>query len=111
MYGTIMRAKIKAGRKDEYQRLLEQEIPSAEAYGNGLHSVEMAWEDKDPDRVVVIVHFRDRESYVANADRAETNSEYQKQAEFFDGQPEWTDINYVKYVGKPVGQESGAAAV
>ena len=102
MYGTIMRAKVKAGRRGEYERTFREMVPSAEEYGRGLYSVEVAWEDKDPDRLVVIVHFRDRESYLANADRPETNADYERQKEFFDGEPEWIDINYAQYVGQPL---------
>ena len=76
-------------------------VPSAEDYGNGMHSVEAAWEDKDPDRLVVIVHFKDRESYVANAERSETDQQYQQQLEYLDGEPEWIDVNFANYIGKP----------
>lgn len=108
MYGTIMRAKIKSGRKDEYVKLLDTFVPSADDYGQGIHSIELAWEDKDPDRVVAVIHFRDRDSYRANAERPETNADYEKQREFFDGDPEWIDVNYEKYVGKPLGEETAA---
>jgi quinol monooxygenase YgiN len=104
MYGTIMRAKVKPGKRAEYEKLMRDMVPSAEDYGNGMHSVEAAWEDKDPDRLVVIVHFKDRESYVANADRPETNEQYQQQLEYLDGPPEWIDVNFANYIGKPLGQ-------
>jgi quinol monooxygenase YgiN len=103
MYGTIMRAKIKPGRRAEYEKLMREMVPSAEAYGQGMHSYEVAWEDSDPDRIVLIVHFQDRESYMANAGRAQTDTDYQRQLEYLDGEPEWIDVNYGDYVGKPLG--------
>ncbi|MFZ0919381.1 MAG: antibiotic biosynthesis monooxygenase [Candidatus Dormiibacterota bacterium] len=103
MYGTIMRAKVKAGRRAEYERVMREMVPSPEAYGQGMHSYEVAWEEKDPDRIVLIVHFKDRESYMANASRAETNTDYNRQLEYLDGEPEWIDVNYADYVGKPLG--------
>ena len=103
MYGTIMRAKVKAGRRAEYERVMREMVPSAEAYGQGMHSYEVAWEEKDPDRIVLIVHFKDRESYMANASRAETNTDFNRQLEYLDGEPEWIDVNYADYVGKPLG--------
>ena len=39
-----MRAKVKAGRRAEYEKLTRQIVPSAEADGDGLHSYEVAWE-------------------------------------------------------------------
>ena len=110
MYGTIMRAKVKAGRKDEYVRAMREMVPSAEDYGRGLLSYEVAWEDKDPDRIVMIIHFKDRASYLANADRPETNSDYERQLEFLDGAPEWIDVNFADYVGKPMGEGAAASA-
>jgi quinol monooxygenase YgiN len=68
-----------------------------------MHSFEVAWEDKDPDRIVMIVHFKDRESYMENANRSETDSDYRQQLEYLDGEPEWIDVNYADYVGKPLG--------
>ena len=103
-----MRGKVKAGPKAAYEAALREMVPSAEDYGKGLHSIEMGWEDKDPDRFVGIVHFRDRESYMANADAPETNEQYERQLEFLVGPPEWIDVNYTEYIGKPVGE--GAAA-
>ena len=104
MYGTIMRARIKPGRRDEYVKLMREMVPSADDYGQVLHSIEAAWEDKDPNRLVLIVHFKDRESYVANADRSETDEQYRKQLEFLEGEPEWTDVNFSDYTGKPLGE-------
>ncbi|MGA8634833.1 MAG: antibiotic biosynthesis monooxygenase [Candidatus Dormiibacterota bacterium] len=103
MYGTIMRAKIKPGRRAEYEKVMREMVPSAEAYGQGMHSYEVAWEDKDPDRIVMIVHFKDRESYLANANRAGTDEDYRRQLEYLEGEPEWIDVNYAEYVGQPLG--------
>jgi len=109
MYGSIMRARIKSGRKDEYVRLLQEVVPSAEDYGQGLHSLEIAFEDKDPNGVVLIIHFRDRESYVRNANRPETNADWERQAALLDD-VQWIDVSYESYVGKPVGGEETTRA-
>jgi hypothetical protein len=45
MYGSIMRARIKDGRRDEYTRFLHEIVPTADDYGQGLHSVELGSED------------------------------------------------------------------
>ena len=110
MYGTIMRAKVKPGRRAEYEKLMREMVPGPEAYGQGMHSYEVAWEDKDPDRIVLIVRFNDRESYMANANRPETDAEYRQQLEYLDGEPEWIDVSYADYVGQPRGQSGGASA-
>jgi len=104
MYGSIMRARVKKGRRQEYERLLAELVPSAEDYGKGLHSVELAWEDADPDRVVLVIHFRDKESYQRNAQSPDTDREFRCQRELLDGDPEWIDVNYGSYVGKPLSE-------
>ena len=53
----------------------------------------------------MIVRFKDRESYMANADRSETDAEYRRQLEYLDGEPEWIDVNYAEYVGQPLGAD------
>jgi quinol monooxygenase YgiN len=95
--------KVKPGRRAEYEKAMREMVPSADAYGQGTHSFEVAWEDKDPDRIVMIVRFKDRESYMANANRPETDADYRQQLEYFDGDPEWIDVNYAEFVGKALG--------
>jgi hypothetical protein len=58
--------------------------------------------------VVMIVHFRDKASYVRNADRPETNRNYEVMVKHFERPPEWTDVEYKVYFGKPVGPETVA---
>jgi len=100
MYGTIMRGRVKAGRRAEFERLFQEVAP--DHVEHGLHSIELAREDTDPDRVVVIIHFTDRESYRRNADRPETDRDYRRQLELLDGEPEWIDVEFGGYLGKPL---------
>jgi hypothetical protein len=58
----------------------------------------------------MIVHFKDRESYMANADRRETDTDYRRQLEYLEGEPEWIDVSYAEYVGKPLGAANSAPA-
>lgn len=57
-------------------------------------SFELAWEEADPDRFLAIIHFRDRDSYLRNAERPETDSDFRKELELLDGEPEWIDVEY-----------------
>ena len=108
MYGTIMRARVKKGGYEGLERLFERQRDELSRVA-GFHSVEFAREDKEPDRVLMIVHFRDRESYVRNAGRPETNRNYEEMVKFFEGPPEWIDIDYRRYFGRPVGEETAAS--
>ncbi len=108
MFGTIMRARAKEGRMEALERLFEEQRAGAER-PPGFHSVEFAREDKDPDRVVAVIHFADKESYVANAKRPETDADYQHLLGFLDGEPEWIDVDYARYYGDPVSEDVLAA--
>jgi quinol monooxygenase YgiN len=108
MFGTIMRARVKEARMEAFGRLLEEQRAGTER-PPGFHSLEFAREDKDPDRVVAVIHFADKESYLANAKRPETNAEYQQLLGFLEGEPEWIDVHYARYYGDPVSEDVLAA--
>jgi hypothetical protein len=108
MYGTIMRAKIKAGQQDAFRRYAqEQGGPDA---ASGWVSSEFAIEDKDPNRIVGIIRFKDKESYVKNANAPRTNDNYKRMLTFFEAPPEWIDVNYVAYQGAPLKEYMTAGA-
>ena len=109
MYGSIMRARLKPGRRAEYERMMRDVVPVHAAEARGLHSAELAYEAGDPDRILMIIRFRDKESYLRNAEDPRTDADSRRQLEFFEGEPEWIDVDYGVYVGKPVSEGAGAA--
>jgi hypothetical protein len=98
MYGTVMRAKLKAGQQDAFRRFAQQQGSPADA--SGWVSSEFAVEDKDPRRIVGIIRFKDKESYVNNANAPQTNDNYNQMLTFLDGPPEWIDVHYVAFQGQ-----------
>jgi len=96
MYGTIMRARVKPGRRDELERFIPDYAPAPDS---GFIGVQVGWEDKDPNRLVLVVVFKDKESYVRNADDPRTDEMYRKQLEFLEGEPEWIDVSWAQYIG------------
>jgi heme-degrading monooxygenase HmoA len=107
MFGTIMRAQCKAGQRDAFIAKMRQRGTA----GNnpGFLSAEIGYEDKEPDRVVAVIHFRDRDSYMTNAARPQTDSEYRDMLQFLTGPPEWTDLHYVAYTGEPLTESALAS--
>lgn len=103
MYGTVMRARLKPGAREEFDRSIV-EWEKRRGTPVGYHSSEIAYEDTDPDKVVLIVHFRDKESYVANSESPDQDAEYREMIALLDGEPEWIDVHYGTYVGKPLGE-------
>jgi quinol monooxygenase YgiN len=108
MFGTIMRARTKAGQRDAFIAAMKNR---ARPDNNpGFLSAEVCAVDKDPNGVIAVIHFRDRAGYMANADRPETNDEYQQMLQYLDGPPEWTDVEYVAYTGEPLTEASLAGS-
>lgn len=111
MYGTIMRGRVREGRRDDFVRYVQQvEGNFPELQASGWLSNELAFEDKDPNRVILIVHFKDRESYVQNAAQPATDANYQRMLEYLDGPPEWIDVRYVAMRGEPVKEYEASRA-
>ena len=111
MYGTIMRARVRDGRRDDFVRYAkEMDSSFPELQTSGWLSSELAFEDRDPNRVVMIVRFRDKDSYVRNSGQPETDANYRRMVEFFEAPPEWIDVNYVAMRGQPVQEYAEARA-
>lgn len=103
MYGTIMRARVKPERREEYVQLMSEMAPEP---AMGFVGVQVGWEDKDPNGLVLVIVFKDKESYTRNSQEAGTDEMYRKQLEYLEGEPQWIDVNWAQYVS--AGQ--GAAA-
>ncbi len=99
MYGSIMRARVKKGQREAFQRLMQGRV--ARHQPRGLHSIEIGWEDKDPNKVVAIIRFTDKASYLKNAGLPETDKDYREMVQYLEGEPEWIDLHYEAYTGKP----------
>ncbi|MFN2583044.1 MAG: antibiotic biosynthesis monooxygenase [Candidatus Dormibacteria bacterium] len=107
MYGTIMRARVKPDRRQGFESFMSEMTPGADT---GFIGVQVGWEDTDSNRVVLVVVFKDKESYVRNADDPHTDEMYRKQLEFLEGEPEWIDVNWAQYFGGASGQGPTAGA-
>jgi quinol monooxygenase YgiN len=111
MYGSIMRAKIVPGRREEYLAFMRDIAPLHQARERGMHSLEIGFEDRDPNAIVMIIRFRDRASYIRNADDPETDRQYRQQLEFFEEEPTWIDVNYSAFLGDSLSETAGVSLV
>jgi hypothetical protein len=88
MYGTIAHFRIKPGTRDEF-------IQAMDSFGGDFIPGWMAdyyfQMDRDSDEFFLVAVFRDRETYMANADSDEQNQRYLKFRSFLVDDPEWND--------------------
>lgn len=109
MYGSIMRARVKPGQLDALVRQFEQNRERITRMA-GFLSTEFGQEDKDPNRVVAIIHFKDKESYLRNAEAPETDANYREMLKHMEGAPEWIDLHYKRYFGQSLTEGASAGA-
>lgn len=109
MFGSIMRGRVKPAKREEFERLMVELSLAHVARHVGLQSVELASEAEDANRVVMILHFADRETYERNADDPQTQANYQRWSELLEAEPNWIDIAFTDYVGHPLTETVAAS--
>ena len=90
MYGSIFNLKPKKGKKDDLINHLKYDEDKPEG---GI-----AWYVLNPDNdgdLVGIAIFKDKESYVKNAERPEQHESFMKMMDLLDEEPSWNDGNFV----------------
>ena len=88
MYGTVARVHLKPGMEE---KLREQFREFERAKVPGEIAEYLYRMDKDAREYYLVVLFKDKASYMANADSPEQDARYRKMAELFEGEPEWHD--------------------
>jgi quinol monooxygenase YgiN len=87
MFGTVGRLKVKPGKLDELIATFAgegREIDGSIAYY--IYKVE----DKENELILAVV-FRDKDSYMRNADDPAQDDQYRKLVDLLEGPPSWED--------------------
>jgi quinol monooxygenase YgiN len=100
MYGTIARFRLKPGVKDEFVETMDR---FGEAIIPGWLADYYFQMDSDPDEFYLVAIFRDRETYLANADSIEQHERYLIFRSFLVDDPEWHDGFIVSATGPNAG--------
>ena len=88
MYGTIARFRIKPGAKDDFVKAMNSQ---GEAIIPGWVADYYFQIDQDPDEFYLVAIFKDKETYMANADSPEQHERYVVFRSFLVDDPEWHD--------------------
>jgi len=96
MYGTIARFRIKPGVRDEFVKAMDR---FGEDIIPGWVADYYFQMDNDPDEFYLVAIFKDKETYVANADSAEQHGRYLTFRSFLVDDPEWHDGSIVSATG------------
>jgi quinol monooxygenase YgiN len=87
MYGTVARMKVKPGELEQLQKMLASDPEKAD----GQIAVYAYQLDNDPNQLLVVAVFRDKKSYMANADDPKTDEWFQQVRAHLESDPEWND--------------------
>ena len=88
MYGTVARLRVKPGMEDKF-RAFREEVSTNPPPGHVAFYVYQM--DADPSEYYLVVIFKSKEAYHANAASSEQDAAYRKLREVLATDPEWHD--------------------
>ena len=88
MYGTIARFRIKPGVKDEFIKTMDSFGGASIAGWMADYYFQM---DRDSNEFYLVAIFKDKETYLANADSPQQHERYLAFRSFLENDPEWHD--------------------
>ncbi len=91
MYGTVAHMRLKAGQENVLPDWMARWDRERAPRINGPVAIYVYRMDSDPRNLVIAVVFRDKESYVANAEDPEQDRWYQEMRQYLEADPEWYD--------------------
>ena len=88
MYGTVARIKVKPGREADFLAFgrSEETLNIPGFLGQFVYHL-----DRDPNEYMLVIVFRDDDSYFKNADSPEQEERYHQMREMLAEDPEWFD--------------------
>jgi len=95
MFGTIARAKIKAENRTAFEEVMRQQMTDSGPI-DGFVAGYTVWPEKMDDEVMLVAIFRDRESYMRNADDPSQDGRYREMRALLESDPEWMDGEFVE---------------
>jgi len=85
MYGTIAKMNAKPGAVEELSKFGNNRKPAGYVASYVFRS------DNDPNEVWLVAIFKDRATYVANANSPEQDKEFRNLMQYLVSEPEWHD--------------------
>jgi hypothetical protein len=93
MYGTMMRARVTPGKRQEAYAMMGEGLDTA-----GFRATYVLLPDEDEDAIVAAVIFEDQTTYSANAHDPATEEWYGRFRALLETDPEWTDGEWLSFL-------------
>lgn len=94
MYGTVAMCSVKAENVEALRALADAE---GTAGIDGYLGTDVMVPENHDDTLLMVVRFRDRDSYVANADSPEQDARYQEFRALMEADPVWYDGDWTTF--------------
>jgi hypothetical protein len=95
MYGSIFRMKLKAGQEQKLLDMIQQWEKDRKPKVKGAVASFVLRPDNHPGELIGVAVFRDKASYVANANDPAQDKWYREMRTLLLADPEWQDGEYV----------------
>jgi quinol monooxygenase YgiN len=90
MYGTVARMKVKPGELEQLQKTM-QDWGDVDPKAAGAIATYLYRLDDDPNELITVVLFKDKKTYMDNADDPRTDEWFQRVRAHLEADPEWND--------------------
>jgi len=90
MYGTVARMKVKPGELEQLQKTM-QEWDAKGGSVEGAVATYIYQTDSDLNELIMAVLFKDKQTYMANADDPATDEWFQRMRAHLEADPDWSD--------------------
>ena len=91
MYGTVAKLTVKPGQVNALRSAMTSPSPRPGSVAGYVYQM-----DEDPNVLYLVAMSESKAAYRADADRPETNADYEKMIQFLVAEPEWHDGEVVK---------------
>ena len=96
MYGTIAHFRVRPGVREEFIQMMDSFDSDVIPGWKADYYFQM---DRDSDEFFLVAIFRDKETYITNADSPDQHERYLKFRSYLDEDPQWNDGFIVSATG------------
>ena len=96
MYGTVANIRVKAGHQDDLTKLMHEWNDELRPKISGAQTGYLVQLDSDPQDMIMIGIFDDKDSYMKNADDPGQDRWFRRTMEHLESEPDWHDGEFTE---------------
>ena len=99
MYGTVARMRVKPGQAQKLMEISDRQNKEMSPGVKGYMGEFVYRLDTDPNELILVVLFEDKQSYTANAESPDQDVRYQEVRACLESDPQWGDGEIIYHFG------------